>query len=603
MSIDKFREKVNLRIYSSKEIVLAVFRYLSFIVSLIAFGTVLIHFGYNQSVWEELLLIGIIKGCLGFFVLNYIIRFIYTFEPKKFLYHTRYELIFVLILIIDGLIFFITGFPLVKTLLIQAGFENPTGVYVVLMQVFLLLIIFLEFAKASEFLNKLSLAPASLFIYSFIVLISVGTILLMMPQMTTDLQGAPFLVAFFTSTSACCVTGLIIVDTATYFTLKGQLVIMLLIQLGGLNIISFAAFFASFASGGVGIRQQTLMKDVMSAATLLDTKGMLRQIIVFSFVIEIIGAFTIYSLWTDDITFATAGQKIFFSVFHSISAFNNAGFSLFTNGLFEEGVRDLYIMHLVIAFLIVLGGLGYFVIKDMFSVRLMRERLKTPWRKLKLHTQIAIYSAAILIVAGAIGFYFLELNNVLAEQRFVPALITSIFQSVTTRTAGFNTVDVSILSSPTLIMFMFLMFIGGNSGSTAGGIKTSTFAIIVLSAYSTLRGKKNLEFGHNTISFELLNRAFFVFLFATSFILIMSFVLSITDPHVHILQLLFEEVSAFATVGLSTGITADLSIAGKYIIIISMFIGRIGPLSLGFALAMKVLTTKYSYPKAHLMVG
>ncbi|MBA3286304.1 MAG: ATPase, partial [Nitrosopumilus sp.] len=576
---------------------------LSFIVSIIAFSTVLILFGYNQSVWEELFLIGIIKGCLGFFVFNYLVRFLYTFEPKNFLYHTRYELVFISILIIDGLIFFTTGFPLVKTILINIGFQNPTGVYVVLMQFFLLVIIFLEFAKASIFINKLALSPASMLMYSFLILICVGTILLMMPQMTSHLQGAPFLTAFFTSTSASCVTGLIVVDTPTYWSLKGQIIIMLLIQAGGLNIVAFAAFFASFSTTGMGIKHQTMMKDMMSAASLLDTKGILRRIFLFAFSIELIGAVAIYSLWGNDILFNSAIEKIYFSIFHSISAFNNAGFALFSAGMASEGANESYILHLVLSVLIFAGGLGFFIMSDLFSIKSMRMRLKHPWRKLTINTRIGLYTAVTLAIGGTVLFYFLEVNNTLEDKKLVPAIITSLFQSVSTRTAGFNSVDFAMLTTPTFILFMFLMFVGGNSGSTAGGIKTSTFAILLISAWSTLRGKKNLEIGKNRISFELLNRAFFVFLFAIGWVLTGIFLLTLTDPQFPIMSIMYEQVSAFGTVGLSTGITPNLSVAGKFIIIVSMFVGRVGPLAVGFALTVRVITTKYSYPKAHLMVG
>lgn len=603
MSVDKFREKVNLRIYSSKEIVLSVFRYLSIIVSLIAFGIVLIHFGYRQSIWEELFLVGIIKACLGFFVFNYLVRILYTFEPRKFFYETRYELIFLSILIIDGLIFFITGFALAKSLLIYLGVPNPAGTYVILMQIFLLFIALFEVAKASTLIDKLSVSPAALFIYSFLILIGIGTLLLLMPEMTRDGKGAPFIVALFTSTSACCVTGLIIVDTATYFTVKGQTVIMLLIQLGGLNIISFAAFFATFSTTGVGIKQQTMMKDMMNAATLFEAHGIMRQIFLFAFGIELIGAMAIYSLWEDDLVFSSIGQKIFYSVFHSISAFNNAGFALFPQGMYTPVVREMYILHLALSVLIFAGGLGFFVMKDMFSVRLMRERLRNRWKKLTINTQIALYTAIALVIFGTIMFYFLEKDNTLQGKPLVAGIITSVFQSVSTRTAGFNSVDTAMLSVPTFVLFMFLMFVGGNSGSTAGGIKTSTFAILFVSAYSTLRGKKNLEIGRNRISFDLLNRAFFVFLFAIGFVLTGIFLLTLTDPEIPILNLMFEEVSAFGTVGSSTGITADLSLQGKFILIVSMFVGRIGPLAVGFALAARVLTTRYSYPNAHVIVG
>lgn len=301
--------------------------------------------------------------------------------------------------------------------------------------------------------------------------------------------------------------------------------------------------------------------------------------------------------------FSGFGEKFFYSIFHSISAFNNAGFSLMTNGLYEEMVQNAYLLHIVIGILIFFGGLGFPVISDIWGLRRMRERIQQPWKTYSIATKIAVYSSIALLVFGAVAFFFIEKNNTLEEMNFGERVISSIFQSITTRTAGFNTVDIGSLAIPTLIMFIFLMFIGASSGSTGGGIKTSTFAAIFLASYATIRGKKNVELFKHTISQETLGRAYSIFLFSATFIFFSVFLLTIFEPQFDILALVFEEVSAFATAGLSTGITSELGVPGKIIIMVSMFVGRVGTLTLAFALSSRIGSTEYKYPNANLIVG
>ncbi|MBL0339503.1 MAG: ATPase [Bacteroidetes bacterium] len=483
------------------------------------------------------------------------------------------------------------------------GFGGFLSVYHTFLQFILVILLIIDLAKVSTLFDLIKLEASTMFIFSFIILILVGALLLMLPEMTTDHLGSDWMTAIFTSTSASCVTGLIVVDTATYFTFKGQLVIMALIQLGGLNIISFATFFASLYSKGLGIKHHSMMQDFFSSGSLFDAKALLRQIIYMTVFIEGVGTIVIFSLWDPAINFSSFGQKFFYSIFHAISAFNNAGFSLFTNNLFEPVLKNSYMLHLTIAGMIFFGSLGFSTIRDIFGIGSMRERMRLPWKKYHLSTQISLYSSVILIVFGAAVFYWIEKDNVLANQMTFEAGITSIFQSVTCRTAGFNTVDMALLKAPTLILMVFLMFIGASSGSTGGGIKTSTFTLIIVSAIATLRGKKNLELFKHNIAWELLNKAFTIFIFSASFVFVATFFLAVLEPGKDILKLLFEEVSAFGTVGLSTGITADMSTTSKYILIASMFVGRVGTLTLGFALSKKVITKAYKYPNAHFMIG
>lgn len=603
MSIDIFREKVNLKLFRSKETVMLLFRIQSSLVAVMAIALLIYSIGFPQNDESRKVEIFFMKFLFGFYMLNYLVRFLYTFEPAKFLKTTWLELTLISLLVIEAISTLLFNTPLVQSILNVLGFGGFIVVYHLILQFILLILLVIDLAKVSTFIDLIKLEASTMFIISFVILIGGGTLLLMLPEMTTDHLGSDWMTALFTATSASCVTGLIVVDTATYFSFKGQLVILFLIQLGGLNIISFATFFASLYSKGAGIKHHSMMQDFFSSGSLFDAKALLRQIIFLTILIEGIGTVVLYSLWDSSINFTSDSQKLYYSIFHSISAFNNAGFSLFTNGLYEPLVRHSYILHLAIGGLIFFGSLGFSTIRDVFGIAAMKERMRLPWKKLQLSSQISLYSSIILIAFGGIIFYLIEKDNTLTGQNYFEAGISSVFQAITCRTAGFNTVDISLLSVPTLILMIFLMFIGASSGSTGGGIKTSTFTLIMVSAIATLRGKRNLELFRHNIAWELLNKAFSIFIFSASFVFTATFFLSILEPETDILRLLFEEVSAFGTVGLSTGITADITTESKLILIFTMFVGRIGTLTIGFALSKKVMTVAYRYPNAHFMVG
>lgn len=603
MSIDTFRERVNLKLFSSKETVLMIFRIQSSLIATISIALLIYIVGFPQNDEIRHLEIFFMKFLFGFYILNYIVRFLYTFEPRKFFRSTWLELSLVILLIIEALGTLIFGASLVRSLLSVVGMGDYLFFYHFVLQAILLFFLIIDLAKVSTLLDLVNLHASTLFILSFIALIGVGTILLMLPEMTTNHQGAGWMEAMFTAVSASCVTGLIVVDTATYYTFKGQFVIMILIQLGGLNILTFATFFASMYSKGVGIKHHSMIQDFFSSASEFDARSILRKILLVTLLIEGAGAFAIYSLWDPALNFESNHEKIFCSVFHSISAFNNAGFSLFTLGLSDELIRHSYVLHIAFMLLIFMGSLSFAAIIDIFGIRSMKERMRLRWKKLQLSTIVALYSSIILCFGGGITIYLLEGNNVLKGLPAFDGFITAMFQSVTARTAGFNTVDLSTLPTSALIATIFLMFIGGSSGSTAGGIKTSTFTLIILSAFATIRGKRNLELMKHNIPWDALNKAFSIFIFAATFLFTNIFVLSILEPSIDVVELAFEAVSAFGTVGLSTGITAGLGDWSKAILMISMFVGRVGTLTLGYALSQKVVSVDYKYPNGHFLVG
>ena len=599
--VDKVREYINIRLFRHKNYVLNTMRILSAFVSLTAIGTIIYYHGYPVTPESYNFAILVIKLSLSFYVLKYLVKIFYHFHPIEFIKENAFEGIILLLVLIDGLISLLSGISVVKDIFSSLRMPNMTVYYSMFIQLYFLVIIAIELAKASRHIGILNLGPSALLALSFIFIILSGAGLLMLPEMTTN--GIRFIDSLFTSTSACCVTGLVSVDTATCFTFKGKTVIMLLIQVGGLNIISFATFFATFYRNAAGLRYQYLLKDLISSDKISSTRHLLRKIFFFSLLIELIGAVLLFLSWPAEMNFPDVGQKIYYSVFHSVSAFNNAGFALFTDNLYDVMVRHAYFFQLVIAALIFFGGIGFLVLEDIFGVYNIRKRRELKWKKLIVQSRVVLNTSFILIAAGTLVFLVIEYSKSIDGYSIAGKIVTSVFQSVTCRTAGFNTVNFSNLSQPVLIFMMILMFIGASPGSTGGGIKTTTFAIILRSAWNSIRGRKNLEMQKHTVSGETINKAYSIALFSLSLILISTFLLSITDGDKEFIELLFEEISAFGTVGLSTGITPFVSDPGKLILILTMFVGRIGTLTLVLALTRRITYTKYRYSEINIMVG
>lgn len=596
-------EALNHFLYGSREKAYTSIRTVTFISSVAAMGLVVYSFGFPLTAYERKQLFYGFDVIFAIFVLAYFIRLLYAFRRLHFVRKHLFEGILMLIILINGISVYIFGFQLIPEFLALAEIDDPVSFYQSSITFFVFILLFYEVGVAGSRLSNTNLKPASAFLISFLILILLGSGVLMMPEMTVRPGSMPFLEALFTSTSAVCVTGLIVVDTATYFTTSGQAVILVLIQLGGFGILSFASFFTLFLGQGVGIRHQAMMQDFLSSESLLTAKSLLGKIITITFFIEFLGFVFIFFTWGPGVEFNSLNQKLFYSLFHSISAFCNAGFSLYSYGLYEDFVNTSYVLHLVIAGLVILGGIGFPVIQDIFSISRLRERFENPWKDWRLGTKIAVYVSAALLAFGTITFYLLERNNTLSDLTFMEAVVTSFFQSVITRTAGFNTVDMAALRLPTYLIIIFLMFIGGSSGSIAGGIKTSTFYLVFASAVATIRGKLRLEIGRNYIGNSLLFRALSIFAFAVGFVTLGTLCLTIFEPGMKFIDLFFEEVSAFGTVGLSTGITASLNNYSRIVLIISMFIGRVGTITFAIAFVSRVSTQSYKYPKAHIMVG
>ncbi len=599
--IFRIREFINIRLYNHKAYVLKYFHFASIVVSLVAITAIIYQHGFPRTPHSFWLTESIIEISLLFYILKFLVRIFYDFHPVDFIKENRFEAYLLMLVAVDQIVKLFTGTHMVQQFLIGIGFPGIHTYYNLFIQFYFFLIISVELGKAGRFVDYIHVGPSGLLALSFIFIIFAGTGLLLLPEMTVS--GIKPIDALFTSTSACCVTGLVVVDTSICFTLKGKTIIMLLIQLGGLNIISFATLFATFYRNSTGIKMQSLIKDLVSTDKISNTRELLRKIFLYSIFIELTGAVLLFITWPNELVFRGIGEKIYFSLFHSVSAFNNAGFGLFTDGLYDISVRHAYNLQLVISVLIFLGGIGFIVLEDVFGLRNIRERHRIKWKRLQAHSRIALYTSGILILVGAVAFFLIEHKTSLSGYGVYGSVVSCVFQSVTCRTAGFNTVDFTHLGLPILIFMMFLMFIGASPGSTGGGIKTTTFSVILRSAISTIKGRKNVEIVKHTISSDTISRAYSIALFSISLIFISTFMLSITEPDKSFISLLFEEISAFATVGLSTGITSSLSFAGKFIIILTMYIGRIGTLTLALAITKRIVYTKYRYSEINVLVG
>lgn len=484
-----------------------------------------------------------------------------------------------------------------------------TRKYLVL-NVLVFLIFVQELGKFSLLVNKLKLSPSLVFILSFSILILIGTALLYLPRSTTS--GISLIDAFFTSTSAVCVTGLAVLDTSTAFTPFGQVIIMTLFQIGGLGMMTFTTFFGFFFKGSLSIENSLFLRDYINENNVGEISSTLIKIIVFTLLVELFAAILIFFL-TEPSLFSSDGQRWFFASFHAISAFCNAGFSTLSSGLYEAGFRELYNMHLVVAITIILGGIGFPVFinyynylfrlsKGLFRSIIYGEKYRHTPRVTNINTRLVVYTTAALLVIGFASYWYFEQEHTLKGLSFYGKFVTAFFGAVTPRTAGFNTVDMTALSVPTILIYLILMWIGASPGSTGGGLKTSTFAVAILNTWSVATGRQRVEVFGRQVSAETLRKAFAVI--ALSFLTIGMgvFLVTLFNPELPLIDVAFEIFSAFATVGLSLGITAKLSTASKLVVIVVMFLGRVGTLTILVAITRKAAELRYKYPEETVFI-
>lgn len=451
-------------------------------------------------------------------------------------------------------------------------------------------------AKDGNLFQGLRLRPAQLVLLSFTGVIFLGTFLLMLPFSSVDGKSISFIDGFFMATSATCVTGLGTLSLHDNFSLFGQVVILCLIQIGGLSIMTLYSSMAILLGRSMRMKDRIIMQDLLDVSSLEELFAMIVNIIKYTFLIELWGGIVLTIAFTfEGFEFSKA---LYYGFFHSISAFCNAGFSLFNNSL--ESYATSPLVHGTIAVLITLGGLGFIVLKELKEVVTKGRKLV----RLGLHSKIVIVTSIVLTVSGALFIFFGEFLNSIDSYTLWEKIQVSVFQSVTLRTAGFNTIPLTNLNKYTIYMMTLFMFIGGSPGSTAGGVKTTTLAILFYSIKSTLLGDKTVTVLDRKIPAPMVVRGtalmFISILITSLFILIIMKI----EPEQSFLPIFFEVISASGTVGLTLGITPYLSVIGKFAIAILMLIGRIGPLTLILAIGQKNRDTgKFDYPDGRIMIG
>lgn len=474
----------------------------------------------------------------------------------------------------------------------------------------IVVIFLIELSKSTLVFDNFYFNPTILFVISFLGLIMIGTALLMFPRATLVTQ-LSFSEAIFMSTSAVCITGLSVTDISTNFSMFGQAVIMILIQVGGLGIMTFTGFFGYFFSGGLSFKNQLMYGEILDENKLNSVISTLLTIIFITILFELIGAVFIY-FSLDPNLFESEGKRIFFSVFHAISSFCNSGFSILHEGIGNVNYRYNYNFQIVLALIFILGGLGFSTVYNFYTFLkneltrllsfLLRRDYKYKAQYFKFNTKFIVLCNAIVLVTITVSYFLMEQKHTLESEGSVYGeWVTSFFMANASRSAGFNSVNMGLLGAPTLIMLTTLMWIGSSPGSTGGGVKVTTVALAFLNIFALARGKDSIEIYKRRIALESVNKAFAIIVLSVVMITFSFVLLNFSDGDKPMKALLFEAVSAYTTCGLSLGITPTLSMAGKYIIIFTMFVGRVGTLTLLVALIKDTKNKSYIYPTEKLL--
>jgi trk system potassium uptake protein len=440
--------------------------------------------------------------------------------------------------------------------------------------------------------NSIHLHPAQILVVGFAGLILLGTLLLMLPFSTYEEgHGLGFIDALFEATSAVCVTGLVVVDTGTTFTVFGELVLLFLIQVGGLGFMTTGIFMFILLGKKIGLKERLVLQDSLNVFSLSGVVKLVKRIILITLIVELVGAIILAIRWASEMTI---GKAIYYGVFHSISAFNNAGFGLEPDNL-SKWAGDPAI-NLTITLLFITGGIGFTVVIDIWK--------KRSFRKLSLHSKIVLWMTLLLNIAGFLIILESEFHNpaTLGPMPLDDKLWASYFQGVVTRTAGFNTIDIGQMTLSSQISMMAFMFIGASPGSTGGGIKITTFAIMLMMIWTVITNRHSVQIFKRRISWDLVNKSMSIGVTAMVFVFIIFFLLTYTEDAA-MNDILFETLSAFGTVGLSTGLTYELSPIGRVLITIMMFIGRLGPLTMAYALLKPRKDAKVRYAEEKVMIG
>jgi trk system potassium uptake protein len=568
-------------------------RHLPFFSGLLGFGLVLFDVGFDQMPKLENLLEQALMLLLTFELIFLVLRYVFNtplFSLKVWLFDAFMAL---------GLLISVASIGR----WIRSDFFSSD-----LWFIFLFVLIFVRELASERFeLKTKILNPAQLFILSFLVIIFIGAYVLTFPNSTVN--GICFVDALFTSTSAVCVTGLSVVDTGTCFTTFGQIVIMVLIQLGGLGIMTFTSYFSFFFSGESSYENQFIIQEMTNSGRVSDVFRTLKRVLLLTFSIELIGAISIFISLESKVLPGITDQ-IYFSLFHAVSSFCNAGFSTLSNSLYDIHYRFNYPLQLSVAFLIIFGGIGFPILSNFLHYLKYHFRRILTGEKggyqawlINLNTRLVLSTTIILLVVGTVFFYWFEYDNTLAEHGAFGKWVTAFFGAVTPRTAGFNSVNNVNLHMSTFFLTCFLMWVGASPASTGGGIKTSAFAIAILNAIGLARGKDRIELYGRQLSDSSIRRAYAQMFMSLMAIAAGTALVMYSDPKLSMHSVVFECISAFSTVGLSLGITPLLTDSSKLIVTILMFFGRVSMLTVIAAFFKQVRFHKYRYPTEDITIN
>ena len=440
--------------------------------------------------------------------------------------------------------------------------------------------------------GKIKLKGVQILALGFLVAIFIGAIILSLPISSKSGEATNFVDAIFTSTSAVCVTGLITLNTSAHWSTFGQIVIMTLIEIGGLGFMSFAVLISLILGKKITLRERLVMQEAMNTYSIQGLVRMVKYILIFTFSVQFFGALLLSTQFVPEYGI---GRGIFYSVFHSISAFCNAGFDLFGTSLINY--YDNSVVILVISALIIIGGLGFAVLLEIYEFKGIK--------KLSIHSKLVIITTVILVFGGTILMLLFEFNNPesIGNMNIKDKLLNSFFASVSPRTAGFNSVPTEGMTLAGKFLTIVLMFIGGSPGSTAGGLKTVTFGLLVLTVISVIKGREDTEVFGRRFTKELVYKAFTLLFIGVSLVIITTMILSYTEVGASFIDLLYEATSGFGTVGLTLGLTPSLSPIGKILMILMMYFGRVGPLTVVLSLTRKRKKSGYKYPEGKILIG
>ena len=444
------------------------------------------------------------------------------------------------------------------------------------------------------FTKKTKISEVRVLALGFIVVILLGGVILSLPICSNDGRYTNLVDSIFTATSAVCVTGLVTLDTGTYWNTFGQCVIMILIEIGGLGFMTLTTFIAVLLGKRITLRERLIMQEAMNAFSIQGLVKMLMYVLGITLVVQITGAILLSFAFIPQFGFV---KGIFYGIFHSISAFCNAGFDLFGNFSSLTGYSGNYFVITIISLLIVIGGLGFSVLLQILNYKNAK--------KLSVHSKVVLSITGFLIVIGTVLIFIVEYRNeaTLGNLTLGQKILNSFFASITPRTAGFNSISTGGMTKSGKLITIILMFIGGSPGSTAGGLKTTTFGVLLFTVISVLRGRNDTEAFERKFSKEIVYKSFTLFTIGVAIVIIVTIILSITDPDERLINLLYEASSAFGTAGLTTGVTQEIGTFSKFVLMFTMYCGRVGPITVLLSIVRKSKNAGIKYPEGKILIG